>query len=214
MKLIRNLIIVMLVVLLVGCGSDDSNTEVVTTKDNTTEEVTTEEPEAEEQAKEEETASELGKRSNPVPFGQTASFANNYYTENGDEIEATVSVTLSNLVRGEEAYNYLITANEYNEAAPDGYEWAIFDVKLTLDKGSADDSYYVSPSFIPIDSSGSQVNQQDLYATFSDAESFGYIDIYEGGEATGKIGMLLPVGDDDVLVEFSDWNASVFFSLK
>jgi len=159
-----------------------------------------------------ESVSEVGKRSNPIPLGQTATFSNDYYSNNGETIEATISVTLSNVVRGEEAYSYLIGVNQFNEAAPDGYEWIVFDATLTLDKGSVDDAYYVMPSLKIIDSSGSEVNQSD-YATFATGEEFGYVDIYEGGQSSGKVGKLVPVGSD-VLVEFSDWNSSVFFTLQ
>lgn len=192
--------------------SPQEETEATTPAQEVTTEETTEvtTPAQEETTK--ATTSELGKRSNPVPFGTTATFNNNYYADGGGEIEATISVTFSNLMRGEEAYDFLLEQNDYNEAAPEGYEWVVFDITLRLDKGSADDAYSVTPSLNVFSSSGSEVEQIE-YASFETGQDFGWIDISEGGEATGKVGKLIPVGDD-VLIEFSEWNASVFFSLQ
>ena len=162
--------------------------------------------------KEVEATSALGKRSNPVPLGTAATFPTSYYGEGGEKIEATISVTLSNVVRGDEAYAYLAEANRFNDEAPEGYEWVIFDVELVLDEGSDDEPYNVMGSFTPIASDGSEVEQTG-YATFSTGESFGWVEIYKGGKATGKEGKLVPVGDD-TLVQFSDWTSKVFFALK
>ncbi len=163
----------------------------------------------------EKKAPEVGKRSNPVPLGTTATFKNDYFDIDSDdskEVDAAVSVTLSNVIRGDEAYKYLVQQNQFNEAAPDGQEWMILDVNLTLDKGDPDRAYYVSPSFDVIDSSGSEVDQKN-YGTFGEGMEFGNVKIFEGGNASGKIAKLVPVGDENLLLEFSD-DANVFFAVK
>lgn len=181
-------------------------TEEATKEDNKeSSEETTKETGAEE-------TTELGKRSNPVPLGETITFSTNYYTDAEDKIPASVSMVLSNVIRGDDAYNFLMEANQFNEAAPEGYEWIIFDVSLKLDEGSVDDPYRVSNTFNVIDSSGSEVTQSG-YASFANGEEFGWVDIYEGGKATGKTAVIAPVGDTS-LVEFSDWNTNIFFALE
>lgn len=173
------------------------------------------EDDAKEKEKEEpkKKESEVGKRSNPVPLGQVATFSSNYYDEEGEEIEAVLAVSVSNIQRGEEVYNYIMEANQFNEAAPEGYEWMSFDVSLKVVEGSEDDPYYASESFKVISSSGSEVDQQSTYASLPSGEEFGYVDLYEGGEVKGKVAKIVPVGDD-VLLQFDDWNASVFFAIK
>lgn len=210
----KKLLIIMLaatMLLITACGSD-SSTDDVTVSDKEEQSAADDSDDAG-SAEPEEEQSEVGKRSNPVPLGQVATFSNNYFNDASEEIEATMSVSLSNVVKGEEVYNYLLEANQFNEAAPDGYEWVMFDVSLKVDKGSADDAYYVMPSFKFISSSGSEIDQQDMYATFADGQGFGYVDLYEGGECAGKVAGIVPAGEE-VLIEFSDWNASVFFALQ
>ena len=154
----------------------------------------------------------IGKRSNPVPVGTTATFDTQYYTEDGSKIETNVSMTVSNVIRGQEAMNYLTSANQFNETPPAGKEWVIFDVVMKLNKGSQDDPYYVMPNFTPVSSNGEEVSQE-AYATLNDGEEFGYKDLYEGGTQTGKVGILVPTGDD-TLIEFDDFNTKLFFKLQ
>ena len=161
----------------------------------------------------EETVSAPGKRSNPVAVGQSATWDLVYYDAESNRIDGVVTASISNVVRGEEAYNQLIAANPYNEAAPEGFEWVIFDLKATLDEGSADDPFNtVNLSITPVASDGSEV-AQPFYATFETGTDFGFKDLYKGGTDEGKKGLIVPVGDE-TLVEITDWNTSVFFKLN
>jgi|GEM_PF-1430897 len=173
------------------------------------EEPGTKEPEKKDKEKKE---SEVGKRSNPVPLGHVATFPFEYYGEE-DDIQGTVSLTISKPVRGEEAYNYLLSVSKYNDPAPEGFEWLIFEAKLTLDEGSSDEPYYASPRFKVISTSGSEVDQQSMYASVNDAEEFGHVDLYEGGETSGKIALIVPVGEE-ILIEFDEWPVSMFYSIQ
>ena len=161
----------------------------------------------------EETVSAPGKRSNPVSVGQSATWDVVYYDAESNRIDGVVTASISNVVRGEEAYNQLIAANPYNEAAPEGFEWVIFDLKATLDEGSADDPFNtVNLSVTPVASDGSEV-AQPFYATFETGTDFGFKDLYKGGTDEGKKGLIVPIGDE-TLVEITDWNTSVFFKLN
>lgn len=160
------------------------------------------------------TTSEVGKRSNPVKLGETATFDTTYYTKDGEPLDANLSITLSNVIRGQEALDYLMAANQFNAAPPEGQEWVIVDVALTVNKGDADVPYYEMGAFTPVSSSGEEVSQAE-YATFANGESFGNVDLYEGASTTGKIGFLTKINDETVL-EYTgaDFDTSVFFSLK
>lgn len=191
---------------LAACSSGDS--EVKVSSNSTSTAVTASETASSSTAEE----SAVGKRSNPVPLGSTATFDTTYYAEDGTEINSNISMTISNPLRGQEAYDFLLSENEYNEAAPEGKEWLVFDVKMKMNKGSQDEPYYAMPSFTPISSNGEEV-AQDTYGTFSEGSEFGYKELYEGGELSGKVALLVPTGDD-TLISFTDFNSKVFFSLK
>lgn len=158
-------------------------------------------------------ASAPGKRSNPVAIGESATWDVMYSDAEYNAIDGTVTTTISNVIRGEEAYDNLVSYNEFNEPAPDGYEWVIFDLALTLDEGSEDDPFNTATIMMtPVASDGSEVAQTS-YATFEDGTEFGWKDLYKGGNDSGKVGLIIPEGDD-TLIELSDMNTSVFYSLK
>lgn len=166
------------------------------------------------QKEEKKSTSEVGKRSNPIKLGETATFDTTYYTKDGEPLDANLSITLSNVIRGQEALDYLVAANQFNAAPPEGQEWVIVDVALTVNKGDADVPYYEMGAFTPVSSSGEEVSQAE-YPTFANGEDFGGVDLYEGASTTGKIGFLTKINDETIL-EYTgaDFDTSVFFSLK
>lgn len=192
--------------LLASCGESSDVTVESNDSESVTEEVASEVESSEE-------TSAPGKRSNPVAIGESATWDVLYSDADYNPLEGTVTTKISNVIRGEEALNQLMTANEFNEAAPEGYEWVIFDMSLTLDEGSEDDPFNTSTIMItPIASDGSEVDQSS-YATFEDGTEFGWKDLYKGGNDAGKVGLIVPEGDD-TLIEVSDMNTSVFYNLK
>ncbi len=194
-------------ILLMSCGSKTA--EVTTEKAETQQEQSSPSGKDGEASQKE---SVVGKRSNPVKLGESATFDTEYYDENSETIKSNVTMSISNVIRGEEAYNYLLNANQFNEPAPEGSEWILFDVSYKMNTGSLDDPMFVSPSMTPIASSGEEV-PQDTYGTLNDGESFGDKDLYEGGTSTGKIAKLVPIGDN-TLIQYDDWTKKVFFSLQ
>ncbi|MDB7101834.1 MULTISPECIES: hypothetical protein [Enterococcus] len=155
--------------------------------------------------------SAFGKRSNPVPLDNPITFDTVYYDDEYEEIDTNISLTISNVVRGEEAYNYMISMDEYNEPAPEGKEWVVFDAELTVNKGSQDEPYRAFSSFIPVSSTGEEVNQESY--SYLGNEEFGNKDLYEGGTDKGKVALLVPIGDD-TLIEFNDFTNRIFFKLQ
>ena len=127
--------------------------------------------------------SPVGKRSNPVLNGQTASFNLTYYDDAYNKIPANASITLSNPVRGQAAFDALVAQNQFNSPAPEGLEWLIFDVNLTLNEGSPDYAFNSSSIYFKaVGSDGSQVDQKE-YGVLDD--NFGMNDLYAGGSDLG-----------------------------
>ena len=167
------------------------------------------------QKEEKEPTSEVGKRSNPVKLGEAATFDTTYYNpDNGEPIDANLSMTLSNVIRGQEALDYLMAANQFNATPPEGQEWVIVDVALVVNKGDVDVPYYEMGRFKPISSGGEEISQAE-YPCFANGEDFGNVDLYEGASTTGKIGFLTKINDETIL-EYTgaDFDTSVFFALK
>ncbi|WP_242543339.1 hypothetical protein [Candidatus Enterococcus mangumiae] len=155
--------------------------------------------------------SAFGKRSNPVPLGTPITFDTVYYDDDYEDIEANLTITVSNVIRGEEAFNHMVSLNEFNEPAPEGKEWVMFDVEMTVNKGSQDYPYRGLSLFVPISSSGEEVNQDEY--SYLGNEEFGSKDLYEGGSDKGKVALLVPIGDD-TLIEFNDFTNRLFFKLQ
>jgi len=157
--------------------------------------------------------SAVGKRSNPVLNGQTASFDLTYYDDTYNKIPGNASITLANPVRGQAAYDALMSYNQFNSPAPEGLEWLIFDVNLTLNAGSPDYAFNSgSIYFKVIGSDGSQVDQNEWGVLDDD---FGNNDLYAGGTDWGQEAVLVPIGDTGVLIEANGFSTpSVFFNLN
>lgn len=166
-----------------------------------------EEP-AEEPKREE---AEVGSRTNPVPFGETLVATGEITGANGESTNSEIMISLSNFVSGEEAMNYLLEQNQFNEQPPEGYEWLVFDVTLSANIENPNIPYYPMPTFNVIDSAGSPVSQDGMYATMDN--QFGHVDIYDGGEATGKAAVVVPAGEE-VLIEYKEFDIQAFFETE
>ena len=199
--------------LVLGACGGDADTDTTTNVEEESSVVVKNESEEVVESEKADTGSAVGKRSNPAPLDEPQEVAVQYYDDNGEEIDGKVMITVSNVVRGEEAYNQLLEENEFNEDAPEGHEWVIFDVKMTLEEGSMDEPFNTSMiNIIPISSDGSEVPQTS-YATFTDGTDFGWKDLYEGGTDSGKVGKIVPI-DDETTIKLSDMQNNTFFTLK
>ncbi|MEK2534855.1 hypothetical protein WN873_04625 [Tetragenococcus halophilus] len=197
--------------LLASCGGDKSDLTVEDAETKETEKV----EETEKETEEEKTESIEGSRSNPVPIDKKVSQDFEFYNHDDDSsdesYEGNRSITLSNFTRGEEVYNYLMEANQFNEEAPEGMEWAIIDVEYILNEAESEDvAQYVMPEFSIIDSNGSEVAQNKVYPSLDRGNEYGHVELYSGGTAKGKYAFYVPV-DDDILIKYDDWNAKAIF---
>lgn len=195
---------IMSVGVLTACGSTE---EVSIEENGATEEIAPKEKE-----EQKDVASEVGTRTNPVKVGETLIIEGVTVTDLDDWEKQTVgdfNLTLNKVTRGEEAYNMIKGYNQFNEPAPEGYEYALLDFTLT---GSIEDPNipeYISPFLTVISSDGSEVEQGSVVLE----NEFGSKDLYDGGTVTGHLAAIVPVGDGDVVVKYED-DFSAFFSLN
>ena len=156
-------------------------------------------------------SSAVGKRSNPVPLGQAieipVKYSNDDWTEN---YEGKVSLQINSITKGQAALDTLMAENQFNEPAPEGMEWVIFDVTMKLLDGNQDTPYTTSPAFDIISSVGSEI-AQDTYGTL-DGNEFDYTDIFPGAEVSGRVVKYAPIGDSFLISYDEGYSTSYYFS--
>ena len=208
--------IALVAIVIIGVISGGDDEEALDTTESETEEVVEktgpEEVEESEEIEEEAETSNVGKRSNPVPLGTAFQFEDTYYDDDSNRLDAVFELTVLDVIRGEEAYDILMSENQFNEPAPEGMEWAIISLEGKLIEGDEDIPYTIVPWFSVVDSSGSEISQDD-YGTF-DGNEYGYVDLFPGGTTTGRIAKYIPAGDDTLLVLDEFLGSGVYFSLK
>lgn len=188
---------------LAACGSTSEQESAPSEASASTDEVSSETSE------QDNSTSELGKRSNPVPFGETGTVETTAFDDESNTVEGTLDITLSNLVRGEEAYNQLVEWNEFNAEAPEGQEWVIFDADVVYNSDNADVPYLIS-GFVAVDSTGAEVQQNEYAFTPNEIVA---TEIYAGGETTGSYAIVAPTGED-ILLKYTDGMTDAFFSAE
>ncbi|WP_421383462.1 hypothetical protein ACOJQI_03125 [Bacillus salacetis] len=204
--------------IMAGCGNDDGN---VTTEDNAEEtavdETTEEEPEQTDQEETDQSAeqeeSEVGTRSNPVPMDETATIETVVTDDNMNEYNTTVELTVDEVIRGEEAYQMLTEMNEYNEEAPEGYEWVLVNANVKVVDSETEDYPFLIDGVMDFGfvSENGDVYSGDLVGTTTPEFSF---EMYKGGEKEGYLAGLVKTGEDATL-SYDSWTGDkVFFNLQ
>lgn len=152
--------------------------------------------------------SNWGKRSTPVPLGEFFEVIDKEYGDDGS-FNVRLNFKISSVTRGQEAFDILIAENQFNDPAPEGLEWAIFDLEAEYVNGSEDYPYSPNIRFDIFDNTGKQVDQSDwgtLDSKFSD------IDIFPGVTHTGREVYLVPEGEDFLVS--TNLDKLYFFDMK
>lgn len=211
------LLLLMTTLVITACSVEDKEEPVII--ENKSEEVVetnkvNDEPddtEKEETVEEEKEESSLGKRSNPVPLGETVQFPVHVSGDDGETHEGKGSLTLHSVERGSSVYDKLLEMNQFNEEAPDGYEWAFLELEFSLDElDSEDESYYVMFDFKAYGSDGSETPSKSAVVH----DEFGWVELYAGGTNSGLESILLPIDDDEAKIKVSDWDINIFMETK
>ncbi|MDQ0187760.1 hypothetical protein ACFOST_22635 [Cytobacillus kochii] len=195
-----------MVVFLAACGQDTKDTEVK-------EENQQGETAQPEEVEKEESKSKLGSRTNPVPFQKTATVDDELYDDEGNTYAIKFDLTVKDVIRGDEAYQKLKSMNEYNEAAPEGYEWVLAETKVKFVESETEDlSFHVDGimNFEMVSESG-DIYSGDVYGTTEPDFSF---EMYVGNEKEGYISGLVKTGENAQLRYEEMLGGQVFFNLQ
>lgn len=139
--------------------------------------------------------SNWGKRSSPVPLGESIEVIDKEYGAE-ETFSARLNLKINNIIRGQEAHDIVMAENMFNDAAPVGLEWAIIELEADYLNGSEDYPYSPNIRFDIFDTTGKQVDQS-LSAAFS--VKFRDTDIFPGVTHTGREVYLVPEDEDFLL---------------
>lgn len=149
-----------------------------------------------------------GKRSTPVPLGEFIEIIDREYGHD-EPFDVKLNLKINNIIRGQEAYDILISENRFNEPAPEGLEWAILELEVEYLEGSEDYPYSPRIRFDIFDTTGKQVDQVD---TGTLSTKFRDTDIFPGVTHSGREVYLVPEGADFLLS--TDLQKLYFFDSK
>lgn len=205
--------------LLAACGEESTNESTEENQDETEEIV--EEVEADEEEDSEETEEpeeieeseevEVGTRSNPVPLGEAVLIEDSTYDDSDNRLDVVYELKITDVIRGEEAYDILLEENQFNEPAPEGYEWVIANLEVELIEGDDDYPFTIVSWDKIIASTGSEVSQDD-YGTLAGNE-FGYSDLFPGGTHSGRTTFYVPEEDESLYAWEVMFDKTYYFSL-
>lgn len=193
---------------LAACGQDTKDIEVKEESQQSEEVQKTDAAQPEE-----ETQSKLGSRTNPVPFQKTATVDDELYDDQGNPYAIKFDLTITEVIRGDEAYQKLMSMNEFNEAAPEGYEWVLAKTKVKFVESETEDlSFFIDGimNFEMVSESG-DIYSGDVYATTEPDFSF---EMYVGNEKEGYIANLVKTGEKAQLRYEEMLGGNVFFELQ
>ena len=153
-------------------------------------------------------APSLGSENNPVRLGQTA------VIDNLDDKYSPykLQITITDVVRGQEAEDMVMEGNMFNDPAPGSMEYLLFKVKIKLVDSGDYSEYYVNKFDFDV------VSQEGVtYETFTSVAGLEpelSSSLYIGEETEGYVPQLIMKGDSPrvVFTGFYDWD--IWFSLS
>ncbi|WP_456273113.1 hypothetical protein [Bacillus sp. AK031] len=201
--------------LIAGCANEEGSVGTEDTEETVQDETSEEgQEEAEEtdQSNEPE-GSEVGTRSNPVPMNEVATIETVTTDDSMNEYETTIELSVNEVIRGQEAYQMLTEMNEYNEEAPEGYEWMLVNAKVKVLDSETEDYPFMIDGIMNFEfvSESGDVYSGDIVGTTTPEFSF---QMYNGSEKEGYLAGLVKTGED-VTMAYDSWNGGkVFFNLQ
>ncbi|MFC4799556.1 hypothetical protein ACFPA1_09315 [Neobacillus sp. GCM10023253] len=202
------LVSLVIILALAACGQD---TKEVAVKDTAA--AKQEQPKKNEEKKQEQTVSKLGSRTNPVPFQKTATVDDELYNDAGESFPIKFDLTMEEVTRGDAAFQKLKAMNEFNEPAPEGYEWVLVKAKVKFTESKTQDLSFNIDGIMNFKmvSEGGDIYSGDAYATTDPDFSF---EMYVGNEKEGYIAGLVKTGEKAQLRYEELMDGQVFFNLQ
>jgi len=136
-----------------------------------------------------------GTRQSPLPMGPEGTIYD-------DDTGATLGVTITQMVRGDEAWQRIQAANMFNDPPSAGNEYMLIYVVIHYLKATGGKTYtaWLDADIEYLDSGGRLLSSAGVVEpepSLRDAP-----DIYEGGTAEGWYSFEVPAGDNSLLVAF------------
>lgn len=202
------LVSLVIILALAACGQDTKDVAVKNTAA-----AKQEQPQKSEEKKQEQTVSKLGSRTNPVPFQKTVTVDDELYNDAGESFPIKFDLTMEEVTRGDAAFQNLKAMNEFNEPAPEGYEWVLVKAKVKFTESKTQDlSFNIDGimNFKMVSESG-DIYSGDAYGTTDPDFSF---EMYAGNEKEGYIAGLVKTGEKAQLRYEELMDGQVFFNLQ
>jgi hypothetical protein len=149
----------------------------------------------------------VGVRANPVPIGTPHGLA---IDNNGDEIE--FDLTVLEVVRGADALAQIKSANSFNEAPPEGFEFVTILVEFAYtgeDKGVLETRRGYASSV----TNNRIINYSDMMDSPCCLEPAFDMQLLQSGVGQGWIGLYVAVDDPAPLLLIGEADEGAFFSL-
>ncbi|NOU95652.1 DUF4352 domain-containing protein [Paenibacillus sp. LMG 31456] len=149
-------------------------------------------------------------RNNPAKLGQKTEFA---VSDILNEYSGTLSV--DQMIRGEEAWKMIASANKFNEAPKEGYEYILAKISIIITNSKSKDKQIdVSPiDFVAVSSDGKDYNRAGIVEPAPTIRS----KLYEGASNTGWAAFLVKKDDQNPVITYGrkyDGSGGAWFTIK
>ena len=151
-------------------------------------------------------------RTNPAPIGTVQQHHHDLKYMNNDAY--TINLKVTGAIRGDEAYKALKEANPFNDEAPEGYEYVLAKIALTVETVENDGSVSCDKYDFSAYSSSNE-EMPDVYVTTPDPQFDG--NLYTGGTRDGYICVAVRTDDENPKIAYgldSKGTGGVWFALQ
>lgn len=152
-----------------------------------------------------------------VTAGEISHQISGYELVDGDSVPVTVTFTLKNVQRGEEAYEFLVKENPDIAKPQEGMEYVVATIHVSYDEGEAETLYLAKNEaslqsaklYFTLPSEG--INGEDM--TESVADGIYYLELQKGQSGEGLVVFLHNIGGQETLY-FTGFENVIQFDLK
>ncbi|CDQ17925.1 hypothetical protein [Halobacillus karajensis] len=157
-----------------------------------------------------EEPSEIGVRSNPVPLGESVT-TNEVIFGDEEDYKASLDISITEVLRGKEAWNIIKEENQFNEEPKEGFEYALLKIKGELSESETEDYpyWFSSADFSFVDQDGG--TYESISTVIPDELG---AEMYNGGTEEGYIVNQVKINEDFMVAFESIDGPPVFFQSK
>lgn len=153
----------------------------------------------------------LATHSTPLPLGETFTVKSTIYNKQADTYATSLDLTVTEVTRGQKAWDILYTGNQYNEPAAEGYEYVLIKLRATVKDAETKDYPFQLSSFDFqfFDQEGAAYERSPVVVPNKlDAE------LYDGATTEGYITNQVRIGDQAKLTYRPAYSEPIFFKLN